>query len=52
MEEKQKIDGSATGRDLIERYTPHVYFLCSVLGTLLGMGFVVYLIYTLIKSML
>ena len=51
MEEKQKIDGSATGRDLIERYTHHAYFLCSVLGAL-GMGFVVYLIYTLIKSML
>lgn len=51
MEEKPKIDGSATGRDLIERYTPHACCLCSVLGAM-GMGFVVYLICTLIKSML
>lgn len=51
MEEKPKIDGSATGRDLIERYTPHACCLGSVLGAM-GMGFVVYLICTLIKSML
>ena len=50
MEEKQKIDGSATGRDFIERYTPHACCLGSVLGAL-GMGFVVYLICTLIRSM-
>ena len=51
MEEKQKIDGCATGRYLIERYTPHACCLGSVLGALV-MGFVVYLICTLIKSML
>lgn len=51
MEEKHKIDGCATGRDIIERYTPHACCLGSVLGALC-MGFVVYLICTLIKSML